>query len=84
MSIREACRPAVIAALRGLSTNAQPDWKDARWLGGYLTSSALGATGMLALSVLTRNLRAATSGQQGYDGTGGFYNGDACSLTGRI
>src|SRR5260370_6797964 len=34
MSIREACRPAVIAPLRGLSTNAQPDRKDARWLGG--------------------------------------------------
>jgi len=49
MSIREACRPAVIAPLRGLSTNAQPDRKDARWLGGYLTSSALmlGATEML-------------------------------------
>jgi len=40
MSIREACRPAVIAPLRGLSTNAQPDRKDARWLGRYLTSSA--------------------------------------------
>ena len=24
------------------------------------------------------------SGQQGCDCTGGFYNGDACSLTGRI
>ena len=62
MSIREACRPAVIAPLRGLSTNAQPDRKDARWLGGYLTSSALmlGATEMLTLSVLTGNLRAAT------------------------
>jgi hypothetical protein len=24
-----------------LSTNAQPGWKDARWLGGYLTNSAL-------------------------------------------
>ena len=48
MSIREACRPAVIAPLRGLSTNAQPDRKDARWLGGYLTSSAvmLGVTEM--------------------------------------
>jgi hypothetical protein len=62
MSIREACRPAVIAPLRGLSTNAQPDRKDARWLGGYLTSSALmlGATELLTLSVLTGNLRAAT------------------------
>jgi formate-dependent nitrite reductase membrane component NrfD len=24
-----------------LSTNAQPGWRDARWLGGYLTNSAL-------------------------------------------
>ena len=62
MSIREACRPAVIAPLRRLSTNAQPDRKGARRLGGYLTSSALmpGATEMLTLSVLTGNLRAAT------------------------
>jgi hypothetical protein len=44
-----------------LSTNAQPGWKDARWLGGYLTSSALmlGAAEMLVLSVLMGNLRAA-------------------------
>jgi hypothetical protein len=36
-----------------LSTNAQPGWRDARWLGGYLTSSALmlGSAEMLALSV---------------------------------
>jgi hypothetical protein len=65
MSIREACRPAVIAPLRGLSTNAQPDRKDARWLGGYLTISALmlGATEMLTLSVLRGHLRAATIGR---------------------
>jgi hypothetical protein len=37
-----------------LSTNAQPGWRDARWLGGYLANSAflLGCAGMLALSVL--------------------------------
>jgi Ni/Fe-hydrogenase subunit HybB-like protein len=37
-----------------LSTNAQPGWRDARWLGGYLTNSALllGCVQMLALSVL--------------------------------
>jgi hypothetical protein len=37
-----------------LSTNAQPGWRDARWLGGYLTNSALmlGCAEMLALSVL--------------------------------
>ena len=31
------------AAYKGvlLSTNAQPGWKDARWMGGYLTNSAL-------------------------------------------
>jgi polysulfide reductase-like protein len=44
------------AAYKGvlLSTNAQPGWRDARWLGGYLTNSALmlGCAGLLALSVL--------------------------------
>src|SRR5438445_13323155 len=37
-----------------LSTNAQPGWKDARWLGGYLTNSAilLGCATMLVLAVL--------------------------------
>ncbi len=39
-----------------LSTNAQPGWRDARWLGGYLANSALvlGCAEMLALSVLMR------------------------------
>src|SRR5262245_27476812 len=43
-----------------LSTNAQPGWKDARWLGGYLTSSAitLGCAGMLALSLAMSEGRA--------------------------
>jgi Ni/Fe-hydrogenase subunit HybB-like protein len=44
------------AAYKGvlLSTNAQPGWRDARWLGGYLTNSALllGCAEMLTLSVL--------------------------------
>jgi hypothetical protein len=44
------------AAYKGvlLSTNAQPGWRDARWLGGYLTNSALllGCGELLALSVL--------------------------------
>jgi hypothetical protein len=44
------------AAYKGvlLSTNAQPGWRDARWLGGYLTNSALllGCAEILALSVL--------------------------------
>jgi hypothetical protein len=44
------------AAYKGvlLSTNAQPGWRDARWLGGYLTNSALllGCAEMLALAVL--------------------------------
>jgi Ni/Fe-hydrogenase subunit HybB-like protein len=37
-----------------LSTNAQPGWKDARWLGGYLANSALmlGCALLLALSAL--------------------------------
>jgi hypothetical protein len=44
------------AAYKGvlLSTNAQPGWREARWLGGYLTNSALalGCAALLALSVL--------------------------------
>jgi hypothetical protein len=44
------------AAYKGvlLSTNAQPGWKDARWLGGYLTNSALlmGCAELLTLSAL--------------------------------
>jgi hypothetical protein len=37
-----------------LSTNAQPGWKDARWMGGYLTNSALllGCAEFLILSAL--------------------------------
>jgi len=53
------------AAYKGvlLSTNAQPGWKDARWLGGYLTSSALmlGSAEMLVLSVLMGQVRAVAS-----------------------
>jgi hypothetical protein len=43
-----------------LSTNAQPGWRDARWLGGYLTNSALllGCAEILALSVLMGQVRA--------------------------
>ena len=49
-----ALLPALGSALyKGvlLSTNAQPGWHDARWLGGYLTNSALllGCAEMLAL-----------------------------------
>jgi Polysulphide reductase, NrfD len=44
------------AAYKGvlLSTNAQPGWKDARWMGGYLTNSALliGCAELLLLSAL--------------------------------
>jgi Ni/Fe-hydrogenase subunit HybB-like protein len=44
------------AAYKGvlLSTNAQPGWKDARWLGGYLTNSALlmGCGELLVLSAI--------------------------------
>jgi hypothetical protein len=50
------------AAYKGvlLSTNAQPGWKDARWLGGYLTNSALliGCAELLVLSALTGQTRA--------------------------
>jgi Ni/Fe-hydrogenase subunit HybB-like protein len=51
------------AAYKGvlLSTNAQAGWRDARWLGGYLTNSAflLGCAELLALSVLMGQERAA-------------------------
>jgi hypothetical protein len=44
------------AAYKGvlLSTNSQPGWKDARWMGGYLTNSALlmGCGELLVLSAL--------------------------------
>lgn len=44
------------AAYKGvlLSTNSQPGWKDARWMGGYLTNSALllGCAELLVLSVV--------------------------------
>jgi hypothetical protein len=50
------------AAYKGVlfSTSSQPGWKDARWLGGYLTNSALllGCAELLALSVLTGQERA--------------------------
>ena len=44
------------AAYKGvlLITNAQPGWKDARWMGGYLTNSAvlIGCAELLVLSAL--------------------------------
>jgi hypothetical protein len=51
------------AAYKGvlLSTNAQPGWKDARWMGGYLTNSALlmGCGELLVLSALMGQTHAA-------------------------
>jgi hypothetical protein len=51
------------AAYKGvlLSTNAQPGWKDARWLGGYLTNSAvlLGCAELLVLSAMVGRSQAA-------------------------
>ena len=46
-----------------LSTNAQPGWRDARWLGAYLTNSALmlGCAELLALSVLMGQESAASA-----------------------
>jgi Ni/Fe-hydrogenase subunit HybB-like protein len=43
-----------------LSTNAQPGWKDARWMGGYLTNSALlmGCAVLLVLSALMEQTQA--------------------------
>jgi hypothetical protein len=53
------------AAYKGvlLSTNAQPGWKDARWMGGYLTSSALllGCAQLLVLSALMTQAQAAAT-----------------------
>jgi hypothetical protein len=50
------------AAYKGvlLSTNAQPGWKDARWMGGYLTNSAvmIGCGELLVLSVLLGHTQA--------------------------
>jgi Ni/Fe-hydrogenase subunit HybB-like protein len=50
------------AAYKGvlLSTNAQPGWKDARWMGGYLSNSALlmGCAELLVLSALMRQAQA--------------------------
>jgi hypothetical protein len=50
------------AAYKGvlLSTNAQPGWKDARWMGGYLTNSALlmGCAELLVLSALMKQTQA--------------------------
>jgi len=52
------------AAYKGvlLSTNAQPGWKDARWMGGYLTNSALlmGCGELLVLSALMGQTQATT------------------------
>src|SRR5271156_3649113 len=50
------------AAYKGvlLSTNAQPGWKDARWLGGYLTNSAIlmGCAELLVLAALMGQAKA--------------------------
>src|SRR5271170_2595171 len=44
-----------------LSTNAQPGWKDARWMGGYLTNSAIlmGCAELLLLSAIMGQAHAA-------------------------
>lgn len=54
-ALGSACYKGVL-----ISTNAQPGWRDARWMGGYLANSALmlGAAEMLALSVLMGNEKA--------------------------
>jgi len=43
-----------------ISTNSQPGWRDARWLGGYLTSSGLmlGCAELLILAILLGQERA--------------------------
>ncbi|MHB1422660.1 MAG: NrfD/PsrC family molybdoenzyme membrane anchor subunit [Gemmataceae bacterium] len=56
-ALGSACYKGVL-----LSTNAQPGWRDARWLGGYLANSALmlGCAEMLVLAVLIGNEKATT------------------------
>ncbi len=53
------------AAYKGvlLSTNSQPGWKDARWMGGYLTNSAilLGCAELLVVSVVMGQPQAVAS-----------------------
>lgn len=64
-------KPAVVSALlpaigsavyKGvlISTNSQPGWKQARWLGGYLTSAAplLGATLLFSLALFMKQEQA--------------------------
>jgi hypothetical protein len=43
-----------------ISTNSQPGWRQARWLGGYLTSAAplLGTTLLFSLALLIRQTQA--------------------------
>ncbi len=66
-----ARKPAVVLALlpalgsavyKGvlISTNSQPGWKQARWLGGYLTSAAplLGTTLLFSLALLMKQAQA--------------------------
>jgi hypothetical protein len=63
--------PAVVAAVlpaigsavyKGvlISTNSQPGWRQARWLGGYLTSAAplLGTTVLFSLALLSKHEQA--------------------------
>ncbi len=58
--------PALVAAMyKGVlfSTTAQPGWRDARWLGGYLTTSAvlLGCAELLVLALVLGQLAATTA-----------------------
>ena len=63
------------AAYKGvlLSTNAQPGWRDARWLGGFMANSALalGLAQLLAIAILTGDARAAAA-VHGHPFTAGY------------
>jgi hypothetical protein len=65
-AVVSAFLPAIgSAAYKGvlISTNSQPGWKQARWLGGYLTSAALllGATLLFSLALLIEQQQAAAT-----------------------
>src|SRR5262249_25579649 len=65
-AVVSAVLPAIGSAVyKGvlISTNAQPQWRQARWLGGYLTSAAplLGTTLLFAMALLLNQEQAVSA-----------------------